>query len=819
MASLPLQQPSFLLANLKADYINKPFIQRCQELAKLIDDYPAKELHLIFPWLVESVLGSLDGTVVGWNLRFLHSRMNEYNTAMEFLSPSGPMMKLIYKLHAEDYKYEFPISYLPGPVKACFQEGVLPDCPLFHVKSQFPVSGLLSLSLNPFQYYMINFAACLIAQRNYPMAQYVPYSENAYFVLVDVYLKFFLPLEGNVPPSLITDVRGTVSPPAPRSPTVSFTGYGVHHTSLLKRHISHQPSVNADPAAQEIWRSETLLQVFVEMWLHHYSLEMYQKMQSPQVKLEVLQYRLGISSMHCSTTAQPGYGTILTYQEPFRPTEEHMLLVRLLVKHLHAFSNSLRPELISSSPSAHSHASPLEEFKRVVIPRFVQQKLYVFLQHCFGHWPLDASFRVVLETWLSYVQPWRYTPEKLLPQVDPQDRTVPEKWAVFVQENLLMYARLFQGFLNRALRTDLVNPKNAQMVFRVAKVFSQTNLPEMIQKAELLFLEQEHVPHHRQHRLLMSPTLGGSFLSNRQSAITDSVFKVKSHVYSLEGQDSQYKEMFGIEVRTSVLRLAHLIVQAKQTAKSISDYSAEANANQSFFSWLGFGSPDLNTSYTGNDMDDIGLDSIKKTDEYLDKTLSYLCQIFRLNAAQLTQLTTSSALKPDEMRTKQLPDCVQGENGLELTDLGRLQMINGLRKFDITYQGDPELQPIRSYENAFLVRFLFQVSSLINNRFAREMNSICARRSFAGRLARHYLTNTCVSATNRSPGTVPSDHRPRISLRFLGSYRNLLSLFLLFVVASFFSISPPTCLLGILALFLFHGIIKVLFSDNQTSYR
>lgn len=32
---------------------------------------------------------------------------------------------------------------------------------------------------------------------------------------------------------------------------------------------------------------------------------------------------------------------------------------------------------------------------RIVIPRFVQRKLYVFLQHCFGHWPLDASFRAV----------------------------------------------------------------------------------------------------------------------------------------------------------------------------------------------------------------------------------------------------------------------------------------------------------------------------------------------------------------------------------------------------------------------------------------
>lgn len=47
-----------------------------------------------------------------------------------------------------------------------------------------------------------------------------------------------------------------------------------------------------------------------------------------------------------------------------------------------------------------------------------------------------------------------------------------------------MYTKLFQGFLNRALHTDLVNAKNALMVFRVAKVFAQPNLPEMIQKGK-----------------------------------------------------------------------------------------------------------------------------------------------------------------------------------------------------------------------------------------------------------------------------------------------------------------------------------------------
>jgi len=64
----------------------------------------------------------------------------------------------------------------------------------------------------------------------------------------------------------------------------------------------------------------------------------------------------------------------LSFQEPFTPTEEHVLVVRHLVKHLHAFSNSLKPEQLSSSPSAHSHAhtSPLEEFKRLASLHFHQ---------------------------------------------------------------------------------------------------------------------------------------------------------------------------------------------------------------------------------------------------------------------------------------------------------------------------------------------------------------------------------------------------------------------------------------------------------------
>uniref|UniRef100_A0A8C7G411 Sphingomyelin phosphodiesterase 4 n=1 Tax=Oncorhynchus kisutch TaxID=8019 RepID=A0A8C7G411_ONCKI len=705
MAAPAMQQPSYLLANLKMDSTTKPFLQCCQELVKVIDDYPAKELHLIFPWLVESVFGSLDGVIVGWNLGFLQACSNRYNIVMDFLNPRyGPMMKLVYKLQAEEYKYEIPVSFLPGPVKVSIQEGVLPDCPLLNNKLHFPLSGLqtLSLALNPFEYYMFMFASSLITPKVTIVLMFS--LDSAYFVLVDTYLKYFLPTEGSVPPSPFTYKRSSVSPPSPRAPSVPFAGYGIHSTSLLKRHISHQPSVTADPAAQEIWRSEALLQVFVEMWLHHYSLEIYQKLQSPQVK------------------------------EPFTPTEEHVLVVRLLVKHLHAFSCSLKPEQVSSS--AHSHTSPLEELKRVVVHRFVQQKLYVFLQHCFGHWPLDASFRVVLETWLSYIQPWRYTGEKTNPQTD-QNKGVPEKWLnkCVCSENLLMYTKLFQGFLNRVVRTDLVNVKNALMVFRVAKVFAQPNLSEMIQKGEQLFLEPEHVLHHRQHRCFLSPGHGDSFLSARQPVVTDRVFRVKSHVYGLEGQDCQYKQMFGTELRGT------------------------------------------------------------------------------LNAGQLSQLMATLGSGQDDGNSKQLPDCVQGENGLILTDLGRMQVINGLRRFEIEYQGDPELQPIRSYENAILVRLFFKISSLVNERFGGHMDALCSRPDFLGQLGRHYLASPEAAADGRrrSPETrltAEGYRRPRLSLRMLASYRTLLMLLLLYLFGALFSFGPMSSTLLILTGGFLYGLLS-----------
>ncbi|CAJ0929550.1 unnamed protein product [Ranitomeya imitator] len=197
------EQQYIVQASLKADCINKPLPLRCQDLIRVIDDFPAKELHAIFPWLVEQVFGSLDGSIMGWNLRCLQEKMTplEFHSTLFFLDPVGAMMKLVYKLQAEEYRYDFPVSFLPGhndqrgrytsphrccvvgkislltvalsllravrahggectlfsvctcagriagPVRASIQERVLPECP-FYNKIQFPSAGGLGLHLS-----------------------------------------------------------------------------------------------------------------------------------------------------------------------------------------------------------------------------------------------------------------------------------------------------------------------------------------------------------------------------------------------------------------------------------------------------------------------------------------------------------------------------------------------------------------------------------------------------------------------------------------------------------------------------------------------
>ncbi|KAJ8967232.1 hypothetical protein NQ317_007594 [Molorchus minor] len=100
---------------------------------------------------------------------------------------------------------------------------------------------------------------------------------------------------------------------------------------------SFQKNLDIHHPRNDIWRSETVLTVFTDMWLYN-----------DQVNQPA-------NNLNNSFNACSPPGRLLYYNE--LPTGEYMRIVRVLVKQLHAFSSSARAD-----------DTHLAELKRIAIP-------------------------------------------------------------------------------------------------------------------------------------------------------------------------------------------------------------------------------------------------------------------------------------------------------------------------------------------------------------------------------------------------------------------------------------------------------------------
>lgn len=103
------------------------------------------------------------------------------------------------------------------------------------------------------------------------------------------------------------------------------------------------------------------------------------------------------------------------------------------------------------------------------------------------------------------------------------------------------------------------------------------------------------------------------------------------------------------------MKLIQMIAQARHTAKKMADHSSQVAANNSFLSWFGVGSAELNGSFAGAEPEESG-ECLKKTHEFLERALENLCQIFKVRLvrslskilrALLANVTVASAAEPE----------------------------------------------------------------------------------------------------------------------------------------------------------------------------
>ncbi|XP_022096197.1 sphingomyelin phosphodiesterase 4-like isoform X2 [Acanthaster planci] len=796
---------------------NKPMRQRCEEIGAFIQMSSSKELHSVYPLLLDSIFGYNQNP--GWGLHAATQQTfrDDYRMLHEFLSPHGHLMTMVYKLQADPaLRYEFPVSNLPAPTRDAILEGAMPG--LYAHKLGYPAQGRLptTVSLTAFEYFMYNFAYLIVHRhKQESLQQWTDADDWLYPNLLNDYLHYFLPIDGSsVPPAPFVTSTQTHNLGQGHSPPYRFSADS-QHSSLFRSNTTsctsshhhlrhplqltqrqppfglHQSSAAVDCGGnRETWRSEVLLQALGEFWLSQ-------------------------------NTLQPKeQGFRQHVRENYIPSSDHVRVVRILVKHLHFFVNSARPPLAISAYQQ-PEQEQMDDLKRYVIPRFIQKKLYVFLRHGFDNWPLDSTFRQILEVWLSYIQPWRYTEQMRAADRSPvnpremaKDRPIQEeRWLKFVSCNLLFYTVLFQEFLPRAFRQDLTGPKNAIVLFRVAKVFAQSNLAHILEEAERRLIEDYQAPLRGR-----TGSFGSSFISPLRIPSSPDL---GSQIAELEAPGFAYQPLFGDVVKLSINRLLQAVHQACITVSNM-NYTPVANPNEGFFSWLGLG--DLTSGSQGSYgqhqlQDDIAPADTHKLSGYLKLTVDYLCKVFQVSAPSVAHdsVDGGSGGGVGGQENDLPPECINGK----LTPRGRYQLMNGLRKFEITYQGDPDLQPIRSYENAFLVRKLHALSTSINETFSDKILELYHRPDFTGAVAKQFFHPPPVIPTHkqtpkRSLSYSPTPtraldgrhhDRPRVSLRFLASYYTIAKLVVVYLCLWLMGFGPVGALFVFAVLLVLYGVV------------
>lgn len=174
------------------------------------------------------------------------------------------------------------------------------------------------------------------------------------------------------------------------------------------------------------------------------------------------------------------------------------------------------------------------------------------------------------------------------------DIRVTGKYATFVADNLLCYTQIFVKLLTRFQRMDLSIYKNVLMIYRMVKVFSQTNLMDVIKCNENL-MSIGHPNNSSNSTRSFSQNDSAAFISTHGNSSS-------SFTYST---DSSYACVSSPEVKNMVRDLMKKVFHAKlKTQKHIEESAVKLHKKfgifESIVKWFPFllSVSDLDSSIT-----------------------------------------------------------------------------------------------------------------------------------------------------------------------------------------------------------------------------
>lgn len=772
-----------------------PLSTRCEEIRRMIAESSHKELQTIFPMLIENIFAV--NNQLGWNLCTL-SPVNyptDHEYVLHFLGSQGPMFNLIYRLMSDCYlKYEFPLSMFPPNVKKLFEEDLIPPFYLDKIQVDPHTKMVTALALNPFEYYIFHFASYLVSP--FIKASAAQPTDSVYVTLCEDYLLCFLPCNKSevLPPVDHHLVKSPVPRPQvitvpPRTPTI-------FRQSILNK-ANPPASFHSSPTAQttphmEVWRTETVIQAFLDLWLTYGSNDM-----SSLVRIRDL------------------------------PSSDRIRIVRLLVKHFHYFASV-----------ANSDVTSMGEI-RSTLRQVTRMKIYTFLRRTIQDWPLDSSFRGVLETWLSYIQPWRYLHfdrrirNHMISAKESEENFYGvdrHMWSSFIVENLFAYTIIFQQLIPRFARLDLTTPRNAHMLHRVTKVFAQPDLNIMLAEVEAClndeasgfrsqgFSYDNGYPETMPDVIATSSTVAA--YGTKWNAI------LKQQLQELEGPHYEYTYLFDYK-SGKIDTLIKMVLEATIASRVLLrwDEKQRLRKNKGFLCTL----RELFSSSI--DTSEFTIEERKKVVMYLETSLRNLCMFFKVPLPELPDLRDISLqdlsllVKPEYNSLYQLTD--NSALGTERQS-PRSVCAMRFRRAPISCEGDPDLQPVRSDELGPLVHLLHFIATQINHKYKDEMATLYYREDFFGRLCRQILCSPLViktydkSVKTRFTPLVEHLLPPRLSLRYFAGMRFLSYISILAFVFWLRGYHPIVLILVAFCFWTLYVLVRAIFepltrsTDRQT---
>jgi len=729
--------------------LNAPTIwQKCEDLAIIMESCPLKELSVIWHTVVERLfmVGGGRGWGIGQIQRSLAPR--DYTAISSFLSATGPLLSAANKLLSDPYiRFEWPVSRLSpsimSQVSTC-------SATLSSFISARLSHNMQHLSLNSFEFYMFTFSYYIV--QPYSPDNKLLAGESAYPFILENYLSYYLPCDGTTPPSLPyqhhsgspTLAQPQLSPDQGKTSTTPSRKSLLRHpassvtspvSSLSSARSALPSSVGSSTgASDQVWRSETLLSIFSTVWLTQFS----------------------------ARPSSPGTG--LSSSDLTIPVSDTLKIVRMLIKHLHYFSNS----------GGHHDVTPLDQLKRATLPG-IKTQMYSMFKYIFTHWPHDTSFRIVLETWLSFIQPWRYTDRARGSQDTDPVPVNASRWQLWVAEYILFYTEILKLVLPRFFRMDLTASRNAYMLFRISKVLSQPGVPELMKIAEA------GLDKGNKGQFMPSLLDSDGMTMDQDRELVNSA--AKQCLLELEGHSVKYSPIFGNEFRQTVVELLGVAERAKDAAgdtlQEIGDSRSKDAGSGTISSWITWL---LGAGDEGDDSQEV--EDLKKTVQHLGSSVTGFGEVFSVSPINVEGGVGGSGGTGACQRRQggspsvhNTPEMVKTENGFVLTPHGRWQVLQGLAKPVIKYEGDPDTRPITQQEFVVLVRMFHQASLKLNKYFGTKLSVWYNDAGVHGQVARMLLaapTNyyTISKSISGGPSTRQLHHHSaRISLRMLADKR------------------------------------------------